>query len=257
MWCECCRADVAAELSLDHRRFSCTRCRTDLGYAAGSSSRPGMPRVADSERDARELLARWSALSVLEPLHAGSAAELITTPTGPSPASTVRVEPTSSASLFDTAESNPDSAESPDTPTAASIDNRPRRRKRRRPMSAVPDVVPMPATTTEPAAPAGRFSWSQLAGHLAAYGGVGLLSIGMTLVIWSYFGGPTAYAPTGWLLTTVGQMLLYLGVVTLVASGLEQTTDAVTRQLHQMGRKIERLETATRNRPVRSIRDAA
>ncbi len=110
---------------------------------------------------------------------------------------------------------------------------------------------------TAPLATTNKFSWSQLAGHLAAYGGVGLLSIGMTLVIWSYFGGPTAYAPTGWLLTTVGQMLLYLGVVTLVASGLEQTTDAVTLQLQQMGHKLERLETASRAQRSHSIRDAA
>lgn len=81
----------------------------------------------------------------------------------------------------------------------------------------------------------------------------------MTLVIWSYFGGPAAYAPTGWLLTTVGQMLLYMGVVTLVASGLEETTTTVTLQMRQMGEKITRLEAASR-RPRRStipIRDAA
>lgn len=79
----------------------------------------------------------------------------------------------------------------------------------------------------------------------------------MTMVIWSYFGGPPTYAPTGWLLTTVGQMLLYLGVVTLVATGLEQTTDAVTLQMRQMGDKLERLEAASNMRNARPRRDAA
>ncbi len=251
MWCECCRADVAAELSLDHRRYSCTRCGTDLGHTAGMSGRPTMPRVADSERDARDLLARWSAISVLEPLQHTNVVDTVASQSGPNQASTVRLPapPAPNPNLIDTIEI---AAETPNTESEHNID-RPRRRKRRRRDEASADVVAMHA---EPSSPTVRFSWSQLAGHLAAYGGVGLLSVGMTLVIWSYFGGPPAYAPTGWLLTTVGQMLLYLGVVTLVASGLEQTTDAVTLQMRQMGDKLERLEVASR-RQSRIMRDAA
>lgn len=252
MWCECCKADVAAELSSDHRRFSCTRCGSELGHAAGASSRPVMPRLADSERDARELLARWSALSVLEPLQNSPSGDV----PGPTSTSTVRTEaahaPVGSLVVGPTQLRESPSESKPD-------DEPPRkhRRRHRRPTDDTAAVVPVPTTTiaTTPT----QFSWSQLAGHLAAYGGVGLLSIGMTLVIWSYFGGPAAYAPTGWLLTTVGQMLLYLGVVTLVASGLEQTTDAVTLQLQQMGSKIERLEAASRRtrRSTVPLRDAA
>ncbi len=249
MWCECCRADVAAELSLDHRRFSCTRCGTDLGYAAGSSSRPGIPRLADSERDARELLARWSALSVLEPLQHATVVEAEIAAPGPTLASTVRVDrlkesPEASAIVTPHAESN----------RAAESERKRRRKQRRREIAPRDAGDPVTATAS-----VSTSSWPQLAGHLAAYGGVGLLSVGMTLVIWSYFGGPPAYAPTGWLLTTVGQMLLYLGVVTLVASGLEQTTDAVTLQMRQMGDKLERLEAASRRerRATVSLRDAA
>lgn len=212
-----------------------------------------MPRVADSERDARELLARWSAFSVLEPLQNGPSAELITTPTGPTPASTVRMAsaPTAPSTRPDRHQPSGDTT----IPSSQLDEERiPRRRKRRRRESVARDVVSLP---TPPASAERKFSWSQLAGHLAAYGGVGLLSVGMTLVVWSYFGGPAAYAPTGWLLTTVGQMLLYLGVVTLVASGLEQTTDAVTLQLQQMGQKLERLEAASALRQVHRVRDAA
>lgn len=221
-----------------------------------------MPRVADSERDARELLARWSAMSVFEPMPSPAINEI----PGPTPASTVRIEPvrviSAEATLqqeriappepfaFPQITANNHSVEAAPSPLNA----QPRRRKSRRTQSPQVDVV---SSNTEPATP--KFAWSQLAGHLAAYGGVGLLSIGMTLVIWSYFGGPTAYAPTGWLLTTVGQMLLYLGVVTLVASGLEQTTEAVNLQMRQMGVKLERLESESRRtrRATVSLRDAA
>src|SRR5262249_33136308 len=68
MWCPTCRADVAAELSTDNRRMLCTRCHADLGIAAGASaSNTATPRAQETERDARELLARWSVQNVLEP----------------------------------------------------------------------------------------------------------------------------------------------------------------------------------------------
>jgi len=250
MWCECCKADVAAELSSDHRRFSCTRCGMELGHAVGASSRPVMPRVADSERDARELLARWSAMSVLEPLQHAPPSDAPMLPMGAAAASTVRVEP---ARVIVTETTVPHETE----PATAAVEPAPAPHHKRHRRDAAAKTVRLPQSS-EPLA-SRTISWSQLAGHLAAYGGVGLLSIGMTLVIWSYFGGPLAYAPTGWLLTTVGQMLLYLGVVTLVASGLEQTTDAVTLQMRQMGEKIERLESESRRtrRAHLKLRDAA
>jgi hypothetical protein len=246
MWCECCKADVAAELSSDHRRFSCTRCGTELGHAIGSSSRTVMPRLADSERDARELLARWSAMSVLEALPSPSEVP------GPTAASTVRTEPPTIPSVgfvIPTTTTTP----SDEPIKLTNNDDVPRRRRKRR-RAVAPAVTPLVSASPSPA----KYSWSQLGGHLAAYGGVGLLSLGMILVVWSYFGGPAAYAPTGWLLTTVGQMLLYLGVVTLVATGLEQTTDAVTLQMRQMDDKLARLEAASlRTRQSSSLRDAA
>ncbi len=255
MWCECCKADVAAELSSDHRRFSCTRCGTELGHSVGSSSRPIMPRVADSERDARELLARWSAVSVLEPLQNPATSEI----PGPTSASTVRTDAAHIAIGARVITPQHVPAVAGEQPIQTTNDDvAPRERRRRRRNSNESAGVVSVARLEEPTLPP-KFSWSQLAGHLAAYGGVGLLSIGMTMVVWSYFGGPAAYAPTGWLLTTVGQMLLYLGVVTLVASGLEQTTDAVTLQMRQMGDKLERLESESRRtrRATLSLRDAA
>jgi hypothetical protein len=79
-------------------------------------------------------------------------------------------------------------------------------------------------------------------GQLLAYGGVCLLTVGTALVLWGYFGGPTHYAPTGWLVTTAGQMLLFLGVVTLISGGMQQTTHEVSARVEHLGGRMIRIE---------------
>lgn len=62
------------------------------------------------------------------------------------------------------------------------------------------------------------------------------------MVLSGYFGGPTNYAPTGWLVAAVGQMLLFLGVVTLVSGGMEQTVDEVAWRIDALAEQIHDLE---------------
>jgi hypothetical protein len=88
-------------------------------------------------------------------------------------------------------------------------------------------------------------NWLSFAGQLVAYLGVGALTVGTVLILVGYFGGPASYAPTGWLITTIGQMFLFLGVVTLVSGGMEQTTHEVARRVDRLGEKISRLEERT------------
>lgn len=96
-------------------------------------------------------------------------------------------------------------------------------------------------------------NWFGGLGQALAYMGILGLTAGTSLVILGYFGGPAQYAPTGWLITTVGQMLLFLGVVTLVSAGMEQTTVEVkqtmdeslkelTAKLTDLGDRIIRIE---------------
>ena len=96
------------------------------------------------------------------------------------------------------------------------------------------------------AAQAGRKPGRQesIFGQLLAYLGVGLLTIGTALVVWGYFGGEAvqAYQSTGWLVSTAGQMLLFLGVVTLVSGGMQQTTHEVTQRVEYLGGKMHRIE---------------
>ena len=79
-------------------------------------------------------------------------------------------------------------------------------------------------------------------GQLLAYAGVGVLTVGTALVLWGHFGGPPQYAPTGWLVATAGQMLLFLGVVTLISGGMQQTTHEVTSRVEYIGSLMLRYE---------------
>jgi hypothetical protein len=96
------------------------------------------------------------------------------------------------------------------------------------------------------AASAGRKPGRQesIFGQLLAYLGVGLLTIGTALVVWGYFGGESVqrYQSTGWLISTAGQMLLFLGVVTLVSGGMQQTTHEVAQRVEYLGGKMHRIE---------------
>jgi hypothetical protein len=79
---------------------------------------------------------------------------------------------------------------------------------------------------------------------LSYLGILGLMS-GTGMVILGYFRGPGTYVPTGWLITMAGQMLLFLGVVTMVSSGMERNTETVGKKLDNLNDRILRFEQAT------------
>ena len=140
-----------------------------------------------------------------------------------------------------------------------------RRRKLRRPRIAETPHDDLPTTAsrhdelvrTAIAQPQPqRTNWTIMAGQLCAYGGVGLLTCGTVLVLSGYFGGPPNYAPTGWLIAAVGQMLLFLGVVTLISGGLEQTVDEVAWRIDFLAERIVHLEHMVEEREARDRRVA-
>lgn len=267
MWCPACRADVAAELSADNRRMLCTRCHSDLGMAVGAVQ-PTAARSPESERNARELLARWSTQHLLETPAptAGSSAIPAERPARPEPIPLPATVPLTTA--IPARELN--TAPRRDPPEDPTEPQRKKRRKSRPPLSVrseAPADGPDPETLIRKAVrqPPDSGNWATTVGQLCAYGGVGVLTLGTVMVLSGYFGGPTHYAPTGWLVAAVGQMLLFLGVVTLVSGGMEQTVDAVAWRIDQLSDQVERLErelSARRRRqdqrpPRRSRSDAA
>ena len=125
-----------------------------------------------------------------------------------------------------------------------------------KPAPAMPDghrldarhEIPAPHMRTESFVPQtgnrpGRVE--SVAGQLLAYSGVGLLTVGTALILMGYLGGPPQYAPTGWLVATVGQMILLLGVVTLISGGMQQTTHEVGMRVADLGTRLGRIEETT------------
>ena len=87
-----------------------------------------------------------------------------------------------------------------------------------------------------------RSGLTSLTGQFLAYVGVLGLTIGTAIVIYGHFGGEAGYTPTGWLITTVAQMLLFLGVINLVSGGIEQNNEDVSRRINVLGEQLTRIE---------------
>jgi len=90
-----------------------------------------------------------------------------------------------------------------------------------------------------------RSSLTSLTGQFLAYIGVLGLTIGTAIVIYGHFGGYSEYTPTGWLVTTVAQMLLFLGVINLVSGGIEQNNHDVSHRINILGEQLMRIEQVT------------
>ncbi len=90
-----------------------------------------------------------------------------------------------------------------------------------------------------------RSNLTSIIGQSLAYLGVLGLTIGTSMVIYGHFGGYAEYTPTGWLVTTVAQMLLFLGVINLVSGGIEQNNDEVSRRINTLGEQLVRIEQVT------------
>lgn len=257
MWCDRCRADAAAEISLETDRATCATCGHDLG-----------PVRRPATEHARELLKKWSAGVELETAVAPKADRSDApegTPTNPAAVEPVRLHRHLEGGLAENRQSVCKVAPPPSWQESSQVAGAE--------IEPVADreaaVVPLPRAAAEKSGPTLRIDsahreaessphfdvhlavasrseksgqGTQVIGQILAYAGVLALTVGTALVIWSYFGGNADDAPTGWLVATGGQMLLYLGVVTLVAGGLEQTSRDVKIRVDLLGERLSRLE---------------
>jgi hypothetical protein len=257
MWCANCQADVAAEVTADNRRILCATCGEEI-------SSPNSYQSLAKTREARELLERWSNSRMLDPLSsptaANSPADALPLSHRPFPAP---VEKKPATPTFRLDSPHPLGGQAVDAARTGATDaqaiqfahqphypiSQPTTRQHAAHGAAPAPHFDVQAAIERPEARRGN--WSSLIGQLLAYGGVAMLTVGTTLVLWGYFGGEASYAPTGWLVTTAGQMLLFLGVVTLVSGGLEQTTDEVSRRIETLGDKILRIEMASKDHALR------
>lgn len=258
MWCVTCKADVAAEVSTESGQVKCATCGQELAQAHA---------IRERTKDARQILERWSNKSLMDPY-------------GPLPGTRHRAtEPVSEENDSQSSEKTSaieDSAAARgsarsveggrDSESAVNAGrsrpvlriDRPARvqdvtgspnrlRSHRRPVSRHIDG-PHGKELAGPhfqAAPPKQPSWAVATGQWLAYIGVLALTIGTAVVVYGHFGGYANYTPTGWLITTVGQMLLFLGVINLVSGGMEQSNDEVSQRIEVIGERLLRIEAAT------------
>ena len=90
-----------------------------------------------------------------------------------------------------------------------------------------------------------RSNMASITGQFLAYLGVLGLTVGTAIVIYGHFGGMSEYTPTGWLVTTVAQMMLFLGVINLVSGGIEQNNEDVSVRINTLGEQLMRIEQVT------------
>jgi len=245
MWCANCRSDVAAEVSTDNRHVNCANC-------GGPIATPLSGRTLSRTQQARELLERWSRDRAPEPAVATAEAP----------------KPHVAAALDGVAAAHASSAAAGRNPTVYAIKQddppftetaKPHHRidSGHQPGDASDHVhhspPPAPQRRHDPghavagphfATPKPPMKWVAAVGQSLAYVGVLGLMAGACLVILGYFRGPASYAPTGWLITMAGQMLLFLGVVTLVSTGMEETTNTVANRIDRLDEKLLRIEQA-------------
>jgi hypothetical protein len=269
MWCPTCKAEVAAEVAADNRRVRCATCGGEIPVPASFG--------VGKTREARELLDRWASerqsdAAPTRPVHHTTAKNRSFAAGGVNlelGSDTDEHESQQPSRRYDSAQSisgpvnieqnrgpayghfTTNSTGAPQRVTSrmeSGLSESGRSHRIHGPEFAGPnfDVQGSLLETDRR-----KTNWTYVLGQLLAYAGVALLTVGSTLVLWGYFGGPANYAPTGWLTTMAGQMLLILGVVTLVSGGMEQTNEDVRVRIERLGERMIRFEQIARDHALR------
>ncbi len=252
MWCPHCQADVAAEVSQDGQSLCCTACEGVIRQVFAPSLHP-------RTQSARELLERWASDDLLNSEITDEPSDLPETPsTIPAVEETQdgpQVEEPPSEKTYRVDAAHPHGLPAPNEQVPRGIHHHGgsrssseqntshmvRRNDETHGSIHKPHFDVSATLRTAPKTGRGESLW----GQLLAYAGVGVLTLGTVLVLWGHFGNIENYSSLGWLVATAGQMLLFLGVITLVSGGMQQTTHAVTERVEMIGEQISRIEQST------------
>lgn len=229
---------------------------SDAGGVTVEDSSPGDGQAASFSAEESPEAGTPAVRFRVDPAHAGPAG-----PSGPEPVPVKRPRHLDRAEASPPADNSESEIRPPELPNAVAADDSevsPQQAEDSEALGSEPSPRPVHRIDDlHAAAPEPHFDMSTIAkkshpgqaeslwGQLLAYAGVGLLTVGTALVLWGYFGEIERYASTGWLLSTGGQMLLLLGIVTLVAGGMQQTTFEVTERIEHLGGRIIRIEQST------------
>ena len=246
MWCAKCQADVSTDVAANGQSINCTTCGSEVRKTQAPSLHPEIRR-------ARQLIEELSSND------AGvDSPESETTPENPEAVSQQTEEsPAKPQAAKQTLTSRPvrdrnfrvdiahptehgSHSPPPNSPAraGAAASGKPQFREDEGHQAVAAPHFDLAAMPQKGKPGKAESIW----GQLLAYGGVAVLTVGTALVLWGHFGGPPEYAPTGWLVATAGQMLLFLGVVTLISGGMQQTTHEVTSRVEYIGSRMLRFE---------------
>ncbi len=269
MWCPHCESDVAAEVEAGERRARCATCGAQIAAR-------GTPANAARTREALQLLERWSRPALLDPFQTtpGERREPAAEAAAASP-TPEEVETMADDHELDNPGSDTVSENEPDEPVelhddegdvdhlplepavhgiglVAALQNSPPASREettmtasatnRRPERDVPTDSPAHSDVRDAITSDVGNDWVATAGQLLAYAGVAVLTVGTTLALWGHFGQHPDHVPTGWLVAAAGQMLLFLGIVTLVSSGVEENAAMMQRRFDRVVHRLERVE---------------
>lgn len=265
MWCAKCQSEVAVEARPNSQRLHCATCGTEISprpprSAPQNPSPKANPPAGQTPpvqgKNPHELLARWAGNQMFDPYGPLVTPESRKEPPKESRPQPPKPEPKPVSHLDESAKIRIDPAfaqgwsdvPAPHVPT-------PTYSSRSRPIKLTEREMPSGHRAHSPShlqgphfdparmqPPARTANWVAWFGQSLAYVGAATLTAGAGMVLVGYLGGPTHYAPTGWFTTTVGQMLLFLGVVTLISAGMEQTTVEVAKRIDTLGDQLERME---------------
>ncbi|WP_144999141.1 hypothetical protein [Polystyrenella longa] len=87
-------------------------------------------------------------------------------------------------------------------------------------------------------------SWISAIGYIFSYGGIGLLTAGAGLTLWSFYDESLGSIPKEWLVTTVGQIFLFAGIVMMVSLVIERIGNKILFRISQIDDRITRIERA-------------
>ena len=85
-------------------------------------------------------------------------------------------------------------------------------------------------------------SWLSAIGYLFSYSGALLLTAGAGLTLWSFFGKSVDNVPTEWLVTTIGQLFLFAGLVMLVTVVVDQVGKKILFRISQLDDRLVNIE---------------
>lgn len=243
MWCSSCQSEVAAKVSTDNNRLFCASCGKELDMGVHTHG-------LEKTREAQDLLKRWSSENQEELVPAGR--QEIHEPAHSSvppenhAASWEEEKPFIDQKISEAIYSSQNHQRENFTQTYPANEKKSEsvNFSQKSPVQSpsISTTVDIQSTITRDKPQ--NTNWVGFFGQLLSYGGVALLTVGTCMVLLGYFGGKEGYAPQGWLISTVGQMALLLGIVTLVSCGIETSSNEITNHITSLDERILRIEQA-------------